>query len=319
MSTPPAQDSPLKPAQDAWSKGERWKALCLAWEVKDPARRTTDLPAGLGEFVLRACRQAVERGRGEDHAAVPAQLGRLLGPEFKPPRCLVRARVANEPPGDEEHRRALLKAHLTAARKLMEAGNWLPQQPPVSSVDLQRLAGELAAECKDVARSSVGNQGTQRLAGEFAAECKGFPAGFFLDLLEQLLGVGCRRTEWINVLLVPPAGKGELAQVRLDLVPARPGSGWNIFPDAAQAFVIRDKDFQDSEKAALDAAMVLTGCTAEFAQPYDVRWHLLVPGSEDRQLPLARLTGNSAGLALALGIARMLALELLGDPAPATP
>jgi hypothetical protein len=126
------------------------------------------------------------------------------------------------------------------------------------------------------------------------------PIGFLRDLTAELLDAPPRQPVReplsLTALLVDTAlDKGIVANLTLELMP---DGNKNLYPTPALAFVVRDKDFSQAEENARTCVQR----EGLWQEGWDVRWRL----ERRDQTPITALTGNSAGLAFALGLAKLL-------------
>lgn len=175
-----------------------------------------------------------------------------------------------------EYHRSIAQAHLDCARLLLNR-QWTSTSAPVLTEDLCKIA-----------------------------EKTGLALGFLRDMVQELLpeefGGGQPRQPVrdplsLTALLVDEAQvKGVIANLTLELMPDGTGA---LYPAPALAFVTRDKDFRQAE----DNARQYVRREGLWQEEWDVRWRLKRRDGK----PLSPwLTGNSAGLAFALGLAKLL-------------
>lgn len=130
------------------------------------------------------------------------------------------------------------------------------------------------------------------------------PDGFLRDLIAELGGFGFRlprQTIQIPVLLVDTQeDEGVVANLTLDLMPDGEGQ---LYPIPKLAFVHRDAEFLKAEADA-KACVQQMGL---WQDGYDIRWGL---ERRDGKPLSAELIGNSVGGALAVALAKLLAIEL---------
>jgi hypothetical protein len=308
MLSEPITNREMELVRTAWDENRSWDALVAAWQRVGDRGSRDDLPGGGGDFILRACCQAVTLGQKPARAqAILQDVNSWLEDAVEPPNCLVMVGDTDDPEWAWQQRNYMLKLHLACVQGLLLSGSWTSSEKAVSAVQLDQLARNLL----------------QAVAAWLPKDVL-LPLGFVRDLLDRLIGnYSSRRvqqTVWIGVGLVKKGdvqNEGDLTRAKLELLSE---GNAKVFPDPVMAFVSREPGnfadtFAGSEQAAWEAAIGLFGWDEEsaerkWAQLFDVRWQFYDPASAgESTLPASRLVGNSAGGAFAIGIAQLLARQ----------
>ncbi|GEM_PF-4116242 len=251
------------------SQGDHVEALRHWWDLNRAFRLSHLSPdlQNLQEPIASACRQLVEQA-GQRQSAV--QWLRACVANWNPPPAL----IDNDDDELRDHRSQVTFAYFRCAASaisLSEGGTGIVPEDVQAAAKLGELQNAFLADLTHTLST-----GQPRPASAPAQQVTPL-------LIDKTVG-----------------DVGVVAWLKLELITDGTGS---LYPHPDMGFVWRDDSFRQAEQNAWQATRQDLGI-ADQTLNFDIRWSL---GRVDKKRFHPVLTGNSAGLAFALGILRLLA------------